>query len=142
MALLGVDLYRAWIDALIATGQITRSGNLSLTVLESTPLIVGLSALAVVAAVWAILADERRGFVAAMLAALLVAPFTLMYQVSILLVVVRPALAVAPRATRVPRSWRTPRCSSRSCVDRRPGRSRGTRAAAPAASPTSRPSRA
>jgi hypothetical protein len=101
IALLGIDLYRAWIDALIATGQITRSGNLSLTVLGSPPLVLVLSALAIAGAIWAIVADERRGFTASILAALLVAPFTLMYQVSIVLVVVRPALVVSPRVTRV-----------------------------------------
>ena len=98
---LGPDIYRAWIAAVRATGEIVRPGNLSLTVLGSPALVVGLGVLIAGLAVWAMLRDERRGFVAALVAALLVAPFTLMYQVSILLLAVRPALALAPRATRV-----------------------------------------
>ncbi len=31
VALLGPDIYRAWIDAIVGTGQITRPGNLALT---------------------------------------------------------------------------------------------------------------
>jgi hypothetical protein len=62
---------------------------------------VALGIAAAALALWAIVADERRGFVASLAVAMLVAPFTLLYQVSILLVAVRPALAVAPRATRV-----------------------------------------
>jgi hypothetical protein len=45
--------------------------------------------------------DEARGFVAALFAGLLVAPYTLLYAPSILLLGVRPALAFAPRATRL-----------------------------------------
>jgi alpha-1,2-mannosyltransferase len=101
VALLGPDIYRAWIDALVGTGQITRPGNLALTALGNPAVYVPLTVVAAVLALWAIVADERRGFAAALVSAMLVAPFTLMYQVSILLVAVRPALAVAPRATRV-----------------------------------------
>ena len=75
-------------------------GNLALTALGNPAVAVPLAIAAVLLALWAIIRDERRGFVAALLVALLVAPFTLMYQVSILLLAVRPALAVAPSATR------------------------------------------
>ena len=98
---LGQDIYRAWIAAVRATGEIERPGNLALTVLGTPALVVGLGVLIAALAMWAMVRDERRGFVAALVAALLIAPFTLMYQVSILLLAVRPALALAPRATRV-----------------------------------------
>jgi hypothetical protein len=45
--------------------------------------------------------DRSRGFVASLLAGLLLAPYTHLYAYSILLLAVRPALAFAPRATRV-----------------------------------------
>ena len=76
-------------------------GNLALTALGNPVVAVPLAIAAAAVALWAIIRDDRRGFVAALLVALLVAPFTLMYQVSILLLAVRPALAVAPSATRV-----------------------------------------
>jgi hypothetical protein len=52
------------------------------------------------AALWTIVRDPSRGFVAALLAGLLLAPYSLLYAFSILLLAVRPALAFAPRATR------------------------------------------
>ncbi len=70
-----------------------RRGNLALTSLGA-PVVAVLLAIAAIAAggLWAILRDDRRGFVAALLAALLVAPFTLMYAASILLLAVgRPS---------------------------------------------------
>ena len=100
VAILGMDLYRAWAAALSATGEITRQGNLALTALGSPELVLVLSALIVALVAWIVLRDDRAGFVAALLGGLLVTPFTLMYMVSILLLAVRPALAVAPRATR------------------------------------------
>jgi alpha-1,2-mannosyltransferase len=100
LVLLGPDIHRAWLQALVGTGQIVRPGNLALTALGSPVIVVPLAVVVAALALWAILRDERRGFVAAFLAAMLVAPFTLMYQVSILLVAVRPALAVGPRVTR------------------------------------------
>ena len=101
VALLGTDIHRLWVDALVGTGQIVRPGNLALTALGNPVVAVPLAIAAAALALWAIIRDDRRGFVAALLVALLVAPFTLMYQVSILLLAVRPALAVAPSATRV-----------------------------------------
>jgi hypothetical protein len=59
-------------------------------------------AIAVVAGtVFALVRDEAAGFVAALLAGLLLAPYTLLYAASILLVAVRPALRVSPVGTRV-----------------------------------------
>jgi hypothetical protein len=52
------------------------------------------------AALWAILQDPSRGFVASLFAGLLLAPYSLLYAFSILLLAVKPALTFAPRATR------------------------------------------
>ena len=100
IALMGPDLYGAWATALTATGEITRQGNLALTALGSSPLLLPLVGLTLLAVGWIVLRDERAGFVAALLGGLLVTPFTLLYMASILVLAVRPALAVAPRATR------------------------------------------
>jgi uncharacterized membrane protein YkvI len=48
----------------------------------------------------AILRDRSRGFVASLIAGLLLAPYSLLYAFSILLLAVKPALEFAPRATR------------------------------------------
>jgi len=101
VVLLGPDIHRAWVTALTATGEITRHGNLAFTALDSPVLVGILVALTVAAVGWIVLRDERAGFVTAILGGLLVTPFTLMYMASILLLVVRPAMAVAPRATKV-----------------------------------------
>ena len=101
VVLLGTGIYGAWVDAVVGTGKIVRPGNMALTDLASPALVLGLSVVAIALAGWAMIRDERRGFVAALTVAMLVAPFTLMYQVSILLLAVRPALAVVPRATRI-----------------------------------------
>jgi alpha-1,2-mannosyltransferase len=101
IGLLGTGIYGAWVDALVGTGRIVRPGNLSLTAVGPAPVTLALAAATVVIGGWAILRDAGRGFAAALFVAMLVAPFTLMYQVSILLLAVRPALAAAPRATRV-----------------------------------------
>ncbi len=101
VVLLGTGIYAAWVDAVVGTGKIVRPGNVALTSLDQPAVVLALSVVAIALAGWAIIRDERRGFVAALVGAMLVAPFTLMYQVSILLLAVRPALAVTPRATKV-----------------------------------------
>jgi hypothetical protein len=53
------------------------------------------------ATLWTIVRDPSRGFVASLLAGLLLAPYSLLYAFSILLLAVKPALVFAPRATRV-----------------------------------------
>src|SRR5664280_3904655 len=50
---------------------------------------------------WVIVREPSRGFVAALLAGLLLAPYTGLYAATILLLAVKPSLAFAPRATRV-----------------------------------------
>ena len=100
VALLGPDLYRGWAAALVGTGQITRNGNLALNALEP-PWLAGCLWLASAAAGLLIIARlEAAGFVAALVVAMLVQPFTLTYAASILLLAVRPALKLMPRATR------------------------------------------
>jgi Glycosyltransferase family 87 len=101
VALLGPAIHGEWVRAVTETGQITRQGNVALTVIAPRELGWLLIALGVVAIAWAILRDERRGFVAAIVGALLVQPFTLTYAISIVVLAVRPALGFAPRATRV-----------------------------------------
>ncbi len=93
-------------------------------------LYVPLTVMAVALALWAIVGDERRGFAAALVSAMLVAPFTLMYQASILLVAVRPALAVAPGQ---PAFWRWSPTRGLGGVPRLGGRGPGEPGPLPAA---------
>jgi hypothetical protein len=107
VALAGPDQYSRWLSVITAAGsqsaagtlQLSLSGNYSLWPL--TPWTLPLAGAVVVATVWTILRDPSRGFVAAILGGLLLAPYTGLYAASILLLVVRPALEFAPRATRV-----------------------------------------
>ncbi len=101
IAVLGTDLYIAWGRALVGTGQIDRPGNLALTALGARGFVWPLVTLASAVILWAIARDERRGFVAAILGALLVQPFTLTYAISVVLVAVRPAVSLAPVTTRM-----------------------------------------
>ncbi len=98
--LLGPGIHLAWLHALVGTGQTTRTGNVAVTGL--TPPIVALLLAVVLVALGGVtlLAERSAAFVVALLLGLLVVPFTLMYAVSILLLAVRPAAAVAPRSTR------------------------------------------
>ena len=107
VVLAGADQYMRWISVITTAGsqsaagtlQLSLSGNYSLWPL--TPWTVVLAGAVGIATVWTILRDPSRGFVAAILGGLLLAPYTGLYAASILLLVVRPALAFAPRATRV-----------------------------------------
>jgi len=73
-------------------------GNFSIWPLNPATLLLACAVAA--ATLWAILRDPARGLVAALLAGLLLAPYSLLYAFSILLLAVKPALAFAPRATR------------------------------------------
>ncbi len=94
----GPDAYRWWLEALVGAAEVTRRGNLALTALPTWAWAVGVT-LTVLATGWAIVRSEPAGFVAALLAGLLLAPYTLLYALSVLLVGVRPAARVAGRAT-------------------------------------------
>jgi hypothetical protein len=100
VALLGVGLYGDWMTALIGAGQVTRHGNLALNAVEPQWLAIVLSLGAAVTALWVIGRREQVGFVASLIAAMLVEPYTMIYAASILLVAVRPAANAMPRATR------------------------------------------
>ncbi|MEO5965838.1 MAG: glycosyltransferase family 87 protein [Candidatus Limnocylindrales bacterium] len=99
--ILGTDLYRLWAEALVHAGQVSRNGNLALGSLGQPVLVIGAWVLVALAAAWIIVRREPAGFVAALLAGLLLAPYTLLYAASILLLAVRPALRVSPVATRI-----------------------------------------
>jgi hypothetical protein len=107
VVLAGPDQYQRWLSVITTAGSqsaagtlaLSRSGNYSLWPLTEWTLFLALAVGA--ATVWTILRDPSRGFVAAILASLLLAPYTGLYAASILLLAVRPALEFAPRATRV-----------------------------------------
>lgn len=107
VVLAGPDQYRQWASVLNSAGHesvsgtfsLSLSGNFSLWPLD--PAKLGLAAAVGAATLWVIAQEPSRGFVAALFASLLLAPYTGLYAASILLLVVRPALAFAPRATRV-----------------------------------------
>ncbi len=79
--------------------SLRNTGNFSMWPLTPPTLVLACAVAA--ATTWAILRDAERGFVAALLAGLLLAPYSLLYAFSILLLAAKPAFAMAPRATRV-----------------------------------------
>ena len=109
IALLGLDQYRDWLMVLTGAGRESVAGSFVLSLRDTgnfsfwplNPATVVLACAVAAATLWAILRDSSRGFVAALLAGLLLAPYSLLYAFSILLLAVKPALAFAPRATRV-----------------------------------------
>jgi hypothetical protein len=107
LVLMGPDQYRQWVLVLAGAGSESVSGTLPLSLAGNfslwplDPARLALAAAIGAAALWAILRDCSRGIVAALFASLLLAPYTGLYAASILLLAVKPALAFAPRATRV-----------------------------------------
>jgi hypothetical protein len=107
VVLYGMDQYAAWASVIAGVGRKSVAGtfglslvaNFSLWPLDPARIVVATAVAAV--ALWTILRDSSRGFVAALLAGLLLAPYTALYAASILLLAVKPALAFAPRVTRV-----------------------------------------
>jgi hypothetical protein len=106
IALLGLDPYRQWVQVLTGAGSASVSGTFQLALLGNfslwplDPMRLALAVAVAAATLWAILRDPSRGLAAALLASLLLAPYTGLYSATILLLVVKPALAFAPRATR------------------------------------------
>jgi hypothetical protein len=107
VVLAGPDQYARWLSVITTAGSETAAGTLALSLSGNyslwplTPWTGFIAALVVIAATWTILRDPARGFVAAIIAGLLLAPYTGLYAASILVLVVRPALGFAPRATRM-----------------------------------------
>ena len=108
IVLLGPDQYRAWLSVLSGAGRGSVSGTFVLSLRGTgnfsmwplNPATFALACVVAAATLWAILRDVERGFVASLLAGLLLAPYSLLYAFSILLLAAKPALAIAPRATR------------------------------------------
>ena len=106
-ALLGPDQYGKWVSVLMQAGHESVAGTFSLSLAGNyslwplDPARLALAAVICVVTLWTIVRDRSRGFVAALLASLLLAPYTGLYAASILLLAVKPALQFAPRATRV-----------------------------------------
>jgi hypothetical protein len=108
IALLGFAQYLDWFAVLsgdahqVASGSFWLSspdkGNHSLWPLNPATFVLACIVGAVT--LWAIRRDASRGFVASLFAGLLLAPYSLPYAYSILLLAVKPALTFAPRATR------------------------------------------
>ncbi|MFH1474829.1 MAG: glycosyltransferase family 87 protein [Chloroflexota bacterium] len=99
VALFGPDRYAGWFRSLAHAGAVDRLGNLSLWADGPVPLAMSAAAIALALVLLAILADEDAGLVAAFVAGLLLAPYTLAYGVTILLVALGAALRAHRRAT-------------------------------------------
>jgi Glycosyltransferase family 87 len=105
IAALGFEQYRSWLLVLTGAGRESVSGtfvlsgdavgNRSLWPLNPVTFVVACAV--VVVTVWAIFRDPARGFVASLFAGLLLAPYSLLYAFSILLLAVKPAMEFAPR---------------------------------------------
>jgi len=108
IALLGLDQYREWFLVLTGAGSDAVAGTFVLSTREIgnfslwpfNPATFALACAVGAVTLWAILRDCSRGFVASLFAGLLLAPYSLLYAFSILLLAVKPALAFAPRTTR------------------------------------------
>ena len=106
VVLVGPDQYGRWLSGLTGlvresaagTAQLVQKGNYSLWPLDPARIVV--AAAVAGATLWTILKDPSRGFVAALFASLLLAPYTGLYSMSILLLAVTPALVFSPRGTR------------------------------------------
>lgn len=100
LLVVGTGPYSDWLAALRGAGEVTRHGSFSIWVGGLTP-IAFVAAGAVVAGFAIAMRRPDRGFVGALVAGLLLAPYSLLYAMSILVVGVRPALGFAPRTTRI-----------------------------------------
>jgi hypothetical protein len=100
LLILGPAAYEDWFAALRGAGDVTRHANFSVWSNGIQPVAV-LLALPIVVAFAVSLRDCRSGFVTALAAGILLAPYSLIYALSVLVVALRPAVALAPRASRV-----------------------------------------
>ena len=107
IVVMGPDPYRTWLSLVTGSGRTSLvgwlsdrdMGNLSLWPLE--PVTIATAIFVAAVTVVAILRDESRGFVASLFGGLLLAPYTLLYGYTLVLLAVKPALAYAPRVTRL-----------------------------------------
>lgn len=105
IAVVGFEQYRSWFMVLTGAGRESVTGtfvlsgdavgNRSLWPLNPVTFVVACAV--VVVTTWAIFRDVARGFVAALFAGLLLAPYSILYAFSILLLAVKPGLEFAPR---------------------------------------------
>ncbi len=100
VVVLGPAIYEAWIGALRGAGEVSRNGNFSVWTGGGSPLPLALGA-ATIFATAAALRAPRGGFIATLAAGVMLAPYSLVYALAILVLAVRPALEIAPRLTRV-----------------------------------------
>jgi Glycosyltransferase family 87 len=105
IAVLGFDQYRSWLMVLTGAGRESASGTFVLSgdavgnrsLWPLSPLTFVVACVVLVVTIWAIVRDSARGFVASLFAGLLLAPYSLLYAFSILLLAVKPGLQFAPR---------------------------------------------
>lgn len=109
VVLLGFEQYRAWLLVLTGAGRESVGGTFVLSgdavgnrsLWPLSPVTFFVACVVVVLTVWAVFRDPARGFVASLFAGLLLAPYSLLYAFSILLLAVKPALEFAPRTVGV-----------------------------------------
>ncbi len=101
LLVMGPEIYSKWIDVLAHAGSITRQGNLSIWSggVQAGSLVLGIGVAGITLV--AISRDKTGGFVAALFAGLLLAPYTLLYSASILVLAVAPGLRISPIATKI-----------------------------------------
>ena len=99
LAILGPDRYASWVESLVGAGGVTRLGNMSLWVDGLAPLAVILAGVAGVLFVVALRRDADAGLAAALVAGVLLAPYSLAYSATIVLAGVPAALRAHRNAT-------------------------------------------
>jgi hypothetical protein len=105
LAVLGLEQYRSWLMVLAGAGRESASGTFILSAEDLgnrslwplSPVTFAVACIVVVVTLVAIVRDESRGFVASLFAGLLLAPYSLLYAFSMLLLAVKPGSEFAPR---------------------------------------------
>jgi hypothetical protein len=99
LLVLGPDRYVAWVGSLVQAGSVTRHGNLSLWAGGVSAIAVVIAGVATALLVVALRREADAGLAAALVAGVLLAPYSLAYSASILLAGVPAALRVHRNAT-------------------------------------------
>ncbi len=97
----GVGAHLHWLDVLTRAGSVDRRGNVSLWTDGVAAWNVAAAVVVTMATAFCLWRSEDAGLVAVLLAGLLLAPYTLIYSATILLLVVRTTARLAPWSTRV-----------------------------------------